>query len=43
MAVVLTHVKTSAEQVDIQAAQTYDLPEGDQGLRPKHVGEIVNQ
>ena len=24
------------------AAQTYELPEDDQGLRPKHVGAVVN-
>jgi len=37
VAVVLTHVRTSGEQVDVQAAQSYDLPENDQELRPKHV------
>jgi hypothetical protein len=31
----------SARSVDIQAVQTYELPEDGQGLGPKHVGAIT--
>jgi len=30
-------------QVAIQAAQTYEFPAHDQGLRMKHVRTIINQ
>ena len=30
-------------QVDIQAAQSYELPEDGQELRPKYFGAIINQ
>ena len=33
---------TSAKEVDIQAAQTYEIYEDGQELRPKHVGAIIN-
>ena len=38
-----TSVRVVKEQADIQAAQNYDLSEDDQELRPKNVGEILNQ
>ena len=39
----MVYVKPSAKQFDIQAAQTYDLPEYDKELWPKEgVAEIIN-
>ena len=40
----LNHVrKTSAKQLDIKPAQTFELYEDGQELMPKHVREIIDQ
>ena len=36
------YVKPSAKRFDTEAAQTYELPEQCQELRPKHVPLIIN-
>jgi len=39
----IRYVKPFAKQLDIEAAQIYDLPEDCQELRVKSVGTVINQ